>query len=115
MNRRIVWITTLCLIGQMGLAWAQTKQISAHQPSLGTPADSSAQILNKRWMALKRQIQSDMRNGKLTRYQAGEMMAKLKAVHHQSMQLKKQTTKRQLTSDQETQVNKQLDEIATSL
>lgn len=115
MNRWAFLFATGLFAGQVGFAWAQSKALPPHHTPLITPATSGAQTLNKRWKTLKAQIQSGLKNGKLTRDQAAEKMRQLKAAHHQSMQLKKQNANRSLSADQKTQVNKQLDDIASSL
>jgi serine phosphatase RsbU (regulator of sigma subunit) len=115
MNRWAFLFATGLFAGQVGFAWAQSKALPPHHTPLITPATSGAQTLNKRWKTLKAQIRSGLKNGKLTRDQAAERMRQLKAAHHQSMQLKKQNANRSLSTDQQVQVNKQLDDIASGL
>jgi hypothetical protein len=115
MNRRILLLAALFILVQTGLVWAQSSNLSSHPTSLSNHTVTAPDPLNQRWHTLKAQILSDVKNGKFTQAQGVEMVKKLKTVHAQTLKLKRQNSNRQLTPDQKTQINSQLDTFASNL
>jgi hypothetical protein len=122
MKSRIYLPMILLGIGTIGTAFGQSKKptLVAVRP-VSNPASSSihpsapTHNLHVRLRQELSQIQKDLKSGKLTSAQAASLRQSARAVRVQELQMRKQNGSYQLTSEQISQLNSQLDKINSSL
>ena len=127
MKRFIALSASMMLVGVTGLAMAQSKTpvaVPAPKTISGTPSPGTPlHALNERLRADMMQIQKDLKAGKLTKAQADSLKAQVKAIRKQELADFKANGNgstgspqgRQLTADQISALNQELDQLQPSL
>jgi hypothetical protein len=86
-----------------------TNLVLAQSTSPSNTKNPKAHALHKRLRQKMRQVQADLKSGKITQTQANSKRENLMAVHQEEMQLKKQNGSHELTDDQAQHLNSELD------
>lgn len=120
MNRWIPLLAALLIFGSTKQSWADQKAALGNPPKSPSNARSSQPVsqrspFNHQIRDLKRKIKLEIKKGKLTKDQAGELLKKIKEIHRQSLQTLSQNPDKKLTPDQENHFNQQLEEINSTL
>jgi hypothetical protein len=97
-----VTMVLILFIGSMNFALAQTN-VSAN---IKNP---NAHAFHKHLRQQMKQIQADLKAGKITEAQAKAKRDQLRAVHQQAVDLKRQNGGTDLTENQKTQLNNSMD------
>ena len=102
MKKLMIGLVLTIFVGVTGLALSQ----STTPPNTKNP---NAHALHKKLRQQMKQIQADLKSGKITEAQAKTQRENLMAVHQQEMMLKKQNGSHELTDSQAKQLNSSLD------
>jgi len=116
MNRFIVAGVSIYFASMSVLAMAATPVATRAKMVSGTSGPGSAiHAFNERLRADMMQINKDLKAGKLTKAQAESARAQVKSIRKQELVDFKTNGKPQLTADQASALNSQLDQIQSSL
>ncbi len=125
-------ITTFTLAATMivGVAFAQSKPVPTHVPAGAGAKASNLRTVNPQGANLqapnmhaiglrmrdqKRQLAKAMRSGKLSKEQAKAVFQKLKEARKKELDFFHQNNSKEISADQKAQLDKMLDENASSL
>lgn len=116
MKRSVMWGVLLLSALVFGPAFAQKKPDETGPARIQGPVsgalaqNSNLHSLNLRLRRQMRQIQKDLRAGKITKIQAKAAWEKLKTVRRQELDYFRRNGQKEITADQKNQLNTTLDE-----
>jgi hypothetical protein len=104
MKKSAFVVASMVLVGAVSLNAASTPT-----PVKGSATPSAIQNVNERMKEQMRQVQKDLKAGKLSKTQASAVKAKILAIRQEELSDMKSNGQKQLTASQKAQLNSELD------